>query len=84
MTLPAEEQAARRKEVDVLLAVASNEKKRKSFRWLEGFAETCDVAQIDREPGEDRDVGVRLGLLIAVAAGALIGQFWVILGIAPP
>ena len=85
VTLPAEEQAAaRRKEVDVLLALASNDKKRRSFRWLEGFAEDVDVAQIDRDPGKMVWGSVLLGLLIAVAAGALIGPFWVVLGIAPP
>ena len=44
-TLAEEQAAARRKEVDHLLAIASNDKKRRSFRWLEGFAEE-DAAKI--------------------------------------
>ena len=45
VTLPAEERAAeRRKEVDLLLAAAAGQKKRKrSFRWVEGFEEDVDV-----------------------------------------
>src|SRR6185503_3968253 len=50
----------------------------------EGFAEDVDVAQIDRDPGKMVWGSVLLGLLIAVAAGALIGPFWIVLGIAPP
>ena len=52
VTLPAEENAAeRRKEVDYVLAAAAGQKQRKrSFRWVEGFAEDVDVAQINHDP----------------------------------
>ena len=57
VTLPAEERAAeRRKEVDHLLAVAGDKKKRKrSFRWTEGFAEDVDVCRVF-EADDDGDV----------------------------
>ena len=48
VTLPVEERAAeRRKEVDELLAVVGAQKqKRRNWRWMDGFAEDVDVAQI--------------------------------------
>ena len=57
VTLPAEERAVeRRKEVDALLAAVNQEKQRREFRWLEGFAEDVDVAQIRSRPDQD-DLG---------------------------
>ena len=85
VTLPSEERAAnRRKEVDHLLAAASQEKKRRQFRWLEGFAEDVDVAQIDRDPRRMMWAAAIFGLLLGVVAGALLSPFWVILAVVPP
>ena len=60
VTLPAEEHAAeRRKEVDALLAAVGQQKKRRrNCRWMEGFAEDVDVAQIKRDPTQD-GLGIR-------------------------
>ena len=81
VTLPAEEQATeRRKEVDALLLAASEQKKRKQkFRWLEGFSEDVDVAQIKHEPQRMLWLAVFAGLLLGVLAAVLIGPLWFIL-----
>ncbi len=67
VTLPAEENAAeRRKEVDYVLAAAAGQKQRKrSFRWVEGFAEDVDVGQINHDP--------RRMLIFAVLTGLVLG-----------
>ena len=81
VTLPAEEQAAeRRKEVDALLLAASEQKKRKQkFRWLEGFSEDVDVAQIKHEPQRMLWLAAFAGLLLGVLAAVLLGPLWFIL-----
>jgi tight adherence protein B len=86
VTLPAEERAAeRRKEVDVLLAAASDRKKRqRSFRWLEGFSEDVDVAQIEHDPSRMVWLSVLLGLVLGALAGVLLAPFWFVLAIVPP
>jgi tight adherence protein B len=86
VTLPAEEQATqRRKEVDQVLAAVGQQKQRKrNFRWMEGFAEDVDVAQIDRDPRKMVWLSVIAGLLVAVIAGALMGPFWILLAVIPP
>jgi len=86
VTLPAEEQAKeRRKEVDALLLAASEQKKRKKkVRWLEGFSEDVDVAQIKHEPQNMLWLSVGVGLVIGVLAAVLLGPLWFILCIAPP
>jgi tight adherence protein B len=86
VTLPAEEQASeRRKEVDALLLAASEQKKRKKkVRWLEGFSEDVDVAQIKHEPQKMLWISVAVGLLIGVLGAVAVGPFWFILCIAPP
>ena len=86
VTLPAEERATeRRKEVDLLLAAASDKKKRqRSFRWLEGFSEDVDVAQIDRDPSKMVWISVILGLVLGVLAGVFLSPIWFVLGIVPP
>lgn len=85
VTLPAEEQAAeRRKEVDTLLAAASEAKQRKrKMRWLEGFTEDVDVAQIPHEPSRMLWLAGLAGLLVAVVAAVLLGPLWFILGVGP-
>jgi tight adherence protein B len=86
VTLPAEEQAAaRRKEVDLLLASVSEKNKRqRSFRWLEGFSEDVDVAQIDRDPSKMVWVSALVGLVVGTLAGALLGPIWFVLAVVPP
>jgi tight adherence protein B len=86
VTLPAEEQAAqRRQEVTALLAVAGQERqRRRNFRWLEGFSEDVDVAQIRHDPAKMLWLSVLGGLVVAVLGAVALGPFWVILGIAPP
>ncbi len=86
VTLPAEEQAAaRRKEVDLLLATVGQERQRKrNFRWLDGFAEDADVAQISHEPAKMLWVSVFIGLLVGVVGAALISPFWIVLTAAAP
>ena len=86
VTLPAEEQAAaRRKEVDLLLASAGEKKKRqRSFRWLAGFSEDVDVAQIDRDPSKMIWAAVLAGLVLGFLAGVLISPIWFVLAIVPP
>jgi tight adherence protein B len=85
VTLPAEEQAKeRRKEVDTLLAAATEAKQRKKkIRWLEGFTEDVDVAQIPHEPNRMLWMAGLAGLLLAVVAAVLLGPFWFILGVLP-
>ncbi|MCZ7590602.1 MAG: type II secretion system F family protein [Gaiella sp.] len=86
VTLPAEEQAAaRRKEVDHLLAAANAKKKQqRSFRWLQGFSEDVDVAQIDRDPTKMVWISVFAGLVLGVLASVLVSPIWFVLGILPP
>ena len=85
VTLPSEEQAAeRRKEVDAVLMAAGEQKQRKrKVRWLEGFTEDVDVAQIPHEPTKMLWIAALAGLLLGVVAAALIGPFWFILAVAP-
>ena len=85
VTLPSEEQAAeRRKEVDAVLLAAGEQKQRKrKVRWLEGFTEDVDVAQIPHEPTKMLWIAALAGLLLGVVAAALIGPFWFILAVAP-
>ena len=70
VTLPAEEDAAqRRKEVDALLAAVGQDKqRRRNWRWMEGFSEDVDVAQIKRDPQKMVLVSVLAGLVVAVLA----------------
>ena len=86
VTLPAEEQAAeRRKEVDALLAAASEKKKRQvNFRWLEGFSEDVDVGQITVDPRKMVWASVGIGLVLGVLGAVLLGPFWFVLCIVPP
>ncbi len=85
VTLPAEERATeRRREVDELLATVGKQKKQKlNFRWMEGFAEDVDVAQINHDPSRMVWASVLAGLLIAVLAGVLFSPFWIVLGVIP-
>ena len=86
VTLPEEERASeRRKEVDALLAAVGAQKQRqRNWRWMEGFSEDVDVAQIDKDPTRMIWISVFAGLLLGVVAGALLGTFWFILAIVPP
>lgn len=86
VTLPEEERAnERRREVDALLVAAGEQKKRRrSWRWLDGFAEDVDIAQIDRDPRKMIWASVIAGLLLAVVAGALFSPFWVVVAFLPP
>jgi tight adherence protein B len=86
VTLPAEERATeRRKEVDALLLAASEQKRRKKkVRWLEGFSEDVDVAQIKHEPQNMLLLAVAAGLVLGVLAAVLLGPLWFIMGLAPP
>ncbi|HEY1316505.1 MAG TPA: type II secretion system F family protein [Gaiella sp.] len=86
VTLPTEEKAKeRRKEVDTLLeAVGQDRKRQRNWRWLEGFSEDVDVAQIERDPAKMIWLSVFAGVLFAVVGGVLLGTFWILLGIVPP
>jgi len=86
VTLPTEEKAKqRRHEVDVLLASVGNQKqRRRNIRWMEGFAEDVDVAQIRHDPAHMVWVAGFGGLALAVIGASLVGPFWAILGLAPP
>ena len=86
VTLPAEENAAvRRKEVDALLAAVGQQKqRRRNWRWMEGFSEDVDVAQIQRDPTTMVWVSVLAGLVLALIGAVLIAPFWAILGFVPP
>jgi len=85
VTLPAEEQAAtRRKEVDQLLAAVGTQKNQRSFRWLEGFAEDCDVGQIQGDPRKMVWFSVIGGLFLGVVVGVLFGPIWFLVAIIPP
>ncbi|MBA2294686.1 MAG: type II secretion system F family protein, partial [Actinobacteria bacterium] len=85
VTLPEEEVAAeRRKEVDALLAAVGDQKqRRRNWRWMDGFSEDVDIAQIDREPRKMLWAAVVVGLLLGVLAGALVSPFWFVLAIVP-
>ena len=85
VTLPEEERAAaRRREVDLLLSVAGEKKKRKrNWRWLEGFSEDVDIAQIERDPRQLVWTSVIAGLVLGVVAAALLGPFWIWLVVVP-
>ena len=78
VTLPAEENAAeRRKEVDYVLAAAAGQKQRKrSFRWVEGFSEDVDVAQINHDPRRLLIFTVLAGLVLGAIVGVLVGPIW--------
>ncbi len=78
VTLPAEENAAeRRKQVDYVLAAAAGQKQRKrSFRWLEGFAEDVDVAQINHDPKRLVIFAVLTGLVLGALVGVAVGPLW--------
>jgi tight adherence protein B len=86
VTLPEEEKAkARRKEVDDLLAVVGQQRqRRRNWRWLEGFSEDVDVAQIDHDPSVMIWASVFAGLLLGVIGGVAFGTFWIVLAIVPP
>ena len=86
VTLPAEEQAKeRRKEVDAVLIAASEQKKQqKKIRWLEGFSEDVDVAQIKHEPQRMVWLSILAGLLVGVLGAVAVGPLWFILCIGPP
>ena len=86
VTLPEEENAAaRRKEVDALLAAVGQQKqRRRNWRWMEGFSEDVDVAQIQRDPTTMVWVSVFAGLVLAVIGAVLIAPFWAILVFVPP
>jgi tight adherence protein B len=86
VTLPAEERAtARRKEVDMLLAAVGEKKqRRRNWRWLEGFTEDVDVAQIERDPAKMVWTSVFAGLVLGVLAGVLVSPFWFVLAVVPP
>ena len=86
VTLPEEENAAaRRKEVDALLAAVGQQKqRRRNWRWMEGFSEDVDVAQIQRDPTTMVWVSVLAGLVLAVIGAVLITPFWAILAFVPP
>jgi tight adherence protein B len=86
VTLPAEERAAaRRQEVDLLLAAAGEKKQRKrSWRWLEGFSEDVDVAQIGRDPTKMVWTAVFAGLVLGVLVGVLVSPFWFLVAFVPP
>jgi tight adherence protein B len=85
VTLPEERAAERRKEVDLLLAAVGTQKQRKrSFRWMEGFAEDVDVAQIKFDPTRMVWASVAVGLVVGVVAGALIHPIWFLLALVPP
>jgi tight adherence protein B len=78
VTLPAEENAAeRRKEVDYVLAAAAGQKQRKrSFRWVEGFSEDVDVAQIKHDPRRILIFAVLTALVLGALVGVLVGPIW--------
>jgi tight adherence protein B len=85
VTLPAEEQAAvRRKEVDQLLSVVGQQQNKRSFRWLDGFAEDVDVAQIKHDPRSMVWISVIAGLLLGVVVGALVNPIWFLVAAVPP
>jgi tight adherence protein B len=85
VTLPAEERATeRRREVDILLASVSNKQKKRNFRWLEGFSEDVDVAQIDRDPTKMVWLSVFAGLVLGLLAAVFISPFWFVLVVVPP
>jgi tight adherence protein B len=85
VTLPAEERATvRRKEVDELLAVVGTQKNRRSFRWLEGFSEDVDVAQIKYEPRIMLWAAGLGGLVLALIGATLVGPLWILLAVVPP
>ena len=85
VTLPAEEQAAeRRKEVDTLLAAATEAKQHKrKMRWIEGFSEDVDVAQIQHEPTRMLWLAGLAGLLVGLLGAVLLAPFWFVLGVLP-
>ena len=86
VTLPAEERAAeRRKEVDQLLAVVGSQKQRKrNFRWMEGFTEDVDVAQIKRQPMHMIWASVILGLAVGLVLGVVVAPIWFLTALVPP
>jgi tight adherence protein B len=86
VSLPAEEQAKkRRKEVDELLASVGRQKQSgRDLRWVEGFSEDVDVAQINHDPHRMLWLSALAGLAVAVLGGVALGPFWIVLGVLPP
>jgi tight adherence protein B len=86
VTLPADEQASeRRKEVDALLAAVVERKGRKrNWRWLEGFSDDVDVAQIKYDPRKMVWTSIFVGLAIAVLGGVLFSPLWAFAAVLPP
>jgi tight adherence protein B len=78
VTLGSEQKAAeRRKEVDALLANAAGQKQQKrSFRWIEGFEEDCDVGQFDHDPRRTLLLAVLIGLVLGTLVGVLFSPLW--------
>jgi len=69
--------AERRKEVDHVLAAAAGQKQRKrSFRWVEGFAEDVDVGQVNHDPRRLLVFAVLAGLVLGATVGVLVGPIW--------
>jgi tight adherence protein B len=86
VTLPEDEDAARRRrEIDeVLAAVGDQKQKRRSWRWFDDFAEDVEVARIGRDPSHLVWGSIVAGILLAVVCGAAFRPFWAVLGILPP
>ena len=86
VTLPAEQQAAqRRKEVDQLLnTVGAQSQRKQSFRWVEGFAEDVDVAQINHQPTHMLWAAAIGGLALGIVMGALVNPVWFLTVLVPP
>ena len=63
---------------------APQKQRKRSFRWMEGFAEDVDVAQIRFDPTRMVWVSVVVGLVVGVVAGALIHPIWFLLALVPP
>jgi tight adherence protein B len=83
--IDAEERARlRRREVAELLALGSERAARIEWQPLRGFAEDVDVGGM-RTPPATLLAWTAVGtLLVAVLAGALIGPFWLLLGLVVP
>lgn len=86
VTLPEEERAAqRRQEVDQLLAIVGQQKnRRRNWRWLEGFSEDADVAQIAHDPQAMLWLSAAGGLVTGIVAAVVVAPIWFLLAAAPP
>lgn len=86
VTLPEEERAAqRRQEVDQLLAIVGQQKnRRRNWRWLEGFSEDADVAQIAHDPQAMLWASAAAGLVAGIVAAVVVAPIWFLLAVAPP